>query len=94
MKLSVKGSMFAFLLCAAPAFAQTPFYQGKTITVIATTSPGGTGDMRVKSLLPTCANIFRGIPRWSLNTWTAAAGAKAPTISFATPSPTVLPSAP
>lgn len=47
---------------AVPAFAQAPFYQGKTITVIATTAPGGTGDMRVKSLLPTLRKHIPGNP--------------------------------
>jgi tripartite-type tricarboxylate transporter receptor subunit TctC len=46
----------AWFLCAALlaeyAFGQTPFYQGKTITVIATTSPGGTGDLRVRAVVP------------------------------------------
>jgi hypothetical protein len=27
------------------AFGQTPFYQGKTVTVIISTAPGGTGDL-------------------------------------------------
>ncbi len=49
-------------LAAEQAFAQAPFYQGKTITVIATTSPGGTGDMRVKSLLPTLRKHIPGNP--------------------------------
>jgi tripartite-type tricarboxylate transporter receptor subunit TctC len=56
----------AYCACIAlaeeQAFAQAPFYQGKTITVIATTSPGGTGDMRVKSLLPTLRKHIPGNP--------------------------------
>ena len=62
MKLTVKAAMCALLLFAAPAFAQAPFYQGKTITVIATTSPGGTGDMRVKSLMPALRKHIPGNP--------------------------------
>jgi tripartite-type tricarboxylate transporter receptor subunit TctC len=46
----------ALFVCAALSteygFGQTPFYQGKTITVIATTSPGGTGDLRVRAVVP------------------------------------------
>jgi len=53
MKLAVEVAMCMLLFFAAPAFAQAPFYQGKTITVIATTAPGGTGDLRVKALIPT-----------------------------------------
>lgn len=62
MKLSVKAAICALLLFAVPAFAQAPFYQGKTITVIATTAPGGTGDMRVKSLVPTLRKHIPGNP--------------------------------
>jgi tripartite-type tricarboxylate transporter receptor subunit TctC len=32
------------------ALAQTPFYQGKTITVIQGREPGGTGDMRSRAV--------------------------------------------
>jgi len=62
MKLAVKSAMCALLLFAAQAFAQAPFYQGKTITVIATTAPGGTGDMRVKSLTPALRKHIPGNP--------------------------------
>ena len=51
----VFDAIFAgFLICLfAPAFAtsQTHFYQGKTITLVYGSSPGGTGDMRVKSVI-------------------------------------------
>ena len=62
MKLAVKAAMFGIVLFAPPAFAQAPFYQGKTITVIATTSPGGTGDMRVKALVPYLRKHIPGNP--------------------------------
>jgi tripartite-type tricarboxylate transporter receptor subunit TctC len=45
-----------------PAFAQAPFYQGKTITMIASTSPGGTGDLRVKAMVPTLRKHIPGNP--------------------------------
>jgi len=44
------------------AFAQAPFYQGKTITVIATTAPGGTGDLRVKAVVPFLRKHIPGNP--------------------------------
>jgi tripartite-type tricarboxylate transporter receptor subunit TctC len=52
----------AFLLLSQSAFAQAPFYQGKTITVIATTAPGGTGDLRVKSVVPFLRKHIPGNP--------------------------------
>jgi tripartite-type tricarboxylate transporter receptor subunit TctC len=33
-------------------FSQSPFYQGKTITVVQTVGAGGTGDLRRKALFP------------------------------------------
>jgi tripartite-type tricarboxylate transporter receptor subunit TctC len=56
------AALFVPALFSAPALAQAPFYQGKTITVIATTSPGGTGDMRVKAILPTLRKHIPGSP--------------------------------
>ena len=44
------------------AFAQAPFYQGKTITMIASTAPGGTGDLRVKAMVPTLRKHIPGNP--------------------------------
>jgi tripartite-type tricarboxylate transporter receptor subunit TctC len=44
------------------ALAQTPFYQGKTITVIATTAPGGTQDLRVKAVVPFLRKYIPGNP--------------------------------
>ena len=40
------------ILLAQVAHAQTSFYQGKTITLVAGTEPGGTLDMRTKALTP------------------------------------------
>lgn len=50
------------LFTSTPVFAQTPFYQGKTITMIASTSPGGTGDLRVKAMVPTLRKHIPGNP--------------------------------
>ena len=43
-------------------FSQTNFYQGKTVTVIASTAPGGTGDLRVKAVLPFLRKHIPGNP--------------------------------
>ena len=34
------------------SYSQSDFYAGKTVTQVATTAPGGTGDLRVKAMLP------------------------------------------
>lgn len=44
------------------AYSQSPFYQGKTITMIASTAPGGTGDLRVKAVVPTLRKHIPGNP--------------------------------
>ena len=76
MQLAVKVTMCALLFFTAQAFAQAPFYQGKTITVIATTSPGGTGDMRVKSLLPYLKKHIPGSPTMAIEYMDGGGGRK------------------
>jgi tripartite-type tricarboxylate transporter receptor subunit TctC len=49
-------------LVTSRAYAQSNFYQGKTITIIASTAPGGTGDLRVKSMVPTLRKHIPGNP--------------------------------
>jgi tripartite-type tricarboxylate transporter receptor subunit TctC len=50
------------LLFPASAFSQTPFYQGKTITIIQGRDPGGTGDARVKALVAFLQKHIPGNP--------------------------------
>ena len=47
---------------AGDLFAQTPFYQGKTITLIQGTAPGGASDMMVKAALPYLKKYIPGEP--------------------------------
>jgi tripartite-type tricarboxylate transporter receptor subunit TctC len=44
------------------AHAQSNFYQGKTITVIISTNPGGTGDLRIKATMPYLTKYIPGNP--------------------------------
>jgi tripartite-type tricarboxylate transporter receptor subunit TctC len=50
------------LLSPVLASSQTPFYQGKTITVIQSRSPGGLGDIRVRTLVPYLQKYILGNP--------------------------------
>jgi tripartite-type tricarboxylate transporter receptor subunit TctC len=43
-------------------FSQTPFYQGKTITVVQIVGAGGTGDLRRKALFPYLQKYIPGNP--------------------------------
>ncbi len=60
----ILGACFA-LIVSFPQhlFAQTPFYQGKTITVINGTQPGGTADMRVRATIAVLGKYIPGKPR-------------------------------
>jgi len=60
LKIFVLVTFILFALTSADA--QTPYYQGKTITMIASTSPGGTGDLRVKAMVPTLRKHIPGNP--------------------------------
>ena len=44
------------------AYSQDNFYAGKTVTLIATTAPGGTGDLRVKAMMLFLKKHIREIP--------------------------------
>jgi tripartite-type tricarboxylate transporter receptor subunit TctC len=51
-----------FWLLPTRGFSQSNFYEGKTVTLIATTSPGGTGDLRVKAVQPFLKKHIPGNP--------------------------------
>jgi tripartite-type tricarboxylate transporter receptor subunit TctC len=44
------------------SLAQTPFYQGKTVTIVQGRDPGGTGDIRVKAVIPFLQKYIPGNP--------------------------------
>jgi tripartite-type tricarboxylate transporter receptor subunit TctC len=54
--------LFLSVLLGGHVEAQAPFYQGKTITLIQSGEAGGTGDMRVKALLPFLRKYIPGNP--------------------------------
>jgi tripartite-type tricarboxylate transporter receptor subunit TctC len=62
-KLSVFAALLGFALMSPDnGFPQAPFYQGKTITIVAGTAPGGIGDARAKSLIPYLRKYIPGSP--------------------------------
>jgi tripartite-type tricarboxylate transporter receptor subunit TctC len=44
------------------AYSQENFYAGKTVTLVSTTAPGGTGDLRVKAMMPFLKKHIPGNP--------------------------------
>jgi tripartite-type tricarboxylate transporter receptor subunit TctC len=68
VKIKHTGCVFLFAviihLAVLPAalFSQSDFYQGKTITIIQGRDPGGTGDLRVKAIMPFLQKHIPGNP--------------------------------
>ena len=62
VRLWLTLTVTAFFLQPSPAHAQAPFYQGKTITIIQSRSPGGTGDGYVRSMIPFLEKYIPGNP--------------------------------
>src|ERR671914_2749854 len=58
-------------------YAQVPFYQGKTITVIVSSDAGDTSDLRVKSLVPYLQKYIPGNPTIVLEYMPGGGGRKA-----------------
>src|SRR5262249_59369523 len=50
------------MLSVSSAFAQAPFYQGKTITIIHGRSAGGSGDYRARAVAPFLQKYIPGNP--------------------------------
>jgi tripartite-type tricarboxylate transporter receptor subunit TctC len=63
MPLTASVALYALVfLFATPLYSQTPFYQGKTITIVHGRDPGGTGDMRVRAMIPFLQKYIPGNP--------------------------------
>src|SRR5918996_940946 len=60
---AIMWASVCFLLCQpAPALSQAPFYQGKTITVIAGQEAAGLGALRLRTILPYLKKHIPGQP--------------------------------
>jgi tripartite-type tricarboxylate transporter receptor subunit TctC len=79
-------ALLAFLLVVglwpAGALTQTPFYQGKTIILIAGTSAGGTGDLRIKAMLTFLRKHIPGNPTIIMEYMDGGGGRKAANYMF------------
>lgn len=64
MKKTCIISIFLGLIFLLPAVgpAQTPFYEGKTLTVILSTDPAGTSSVRLRPLIPYLRKHIPGNP--------------------------------
>jgi tripartite-type tricarboxylate transporter receptor subunit TctC len=75
-------SVAIVLVLAVPAFSQISFYQGKSVAVIISTAPGGTGDLRVKALLPFLRKHIPGNPSLVMEHMDGGGGRKAANYMF------------
>ncbi len=72
------GAVLAlFFLLPTTASSQSAFYQGKTITLIQATAPGGTSDMMVKAAVPYLKKYIPGEPTLVSEYMPGAGGIKA-----------------
>jgi tripartite-type tricarboxylate transporter receptor subunit TctC len=63
LQLAAKGVLCALiLLFYDTALSQTPFFQGKTIRIVHGRDAGGSGDLRVKALVPFLQKYIPGNP--------------------------------
>ncbi|HXG51400.1 MAG TPA: hypothetical protein VNN77_08360 [candidate division Zixibacteria bacterium] len=82
--LSLPASALVFF---GPARAQTPFYQGKTITLIVGSGAGGMGDLRAKALAPFLSRHIPGNPAIAFQYMPGGGGRKAANYLFNTARP-------
>jgi tripartite-type tricarboxylate transporter receptor subunit TctC len=70
-------SFLSLLFVASAGSAQTPFYQGKTITIVRGSSPGGVGEMRTRAVVNYLKKHIPGNPAIVIEFMAGAGGAKA-----------------
>ena len=56
------GALLLGLFIGGVAFPQTSFFQGKTVTILESSAPGGVGSMRTKAVVPFLHKHIPGNP--------------------------------
>ena len=56
------GALLLGLFIVSVAFPQTSFFQGKTVTILESSAPGGVGSMRTKAVVPFLQKYIPGNP--------------------------------
>ena len=75
-KLPVLSALWLFIV-ATSAFSQAPSYQGKTITIIRGSAPGGVGEMRTRAVANYLKKHVPGNPTVVIEFMAGAGGTKA-----------------
>jgi tripartite-type tricarboxylate transporter receptor subunit TctC len=71
----------------ARSFAETPFYEGKTVTIVQSTEPGGSGDLRTRAVTAALAKHIPGNPVIMMQYMPGGGGIKAANYMFRTARP-------
>src|SRR5687768_6457340 len=71
----------------AEVFAQASFFQGKTITIVQGRDPGGSGDLRVRALVPFLEKYIPGNPKIVMEFMPGGGSRKAANYVFRTAKP-------
>jgi tripartite-type tricarboxylate transporter receptor subunit TctC len=83
-RIAASATLYALVfLFFTPAHSQTPFYQGKTITLLHGRAPGGSGDYRVRAVLPFLQKYIPGNPTFVHEYMDGGGGRKAANHIFA-----------
>jgi tripartite-type tricarboxylate transporter receptor subunit TctC len=80
-------ALWSWLLWTGSASAQVPFYQDKTITVVAGTDAGGTADLRIKTVVASLRRHIPGNPTIIIDHMPGGGGRKAANHVFRTSRP-------
>ena len=82
-------SGFFAVVCFMPTvlYAQADFYQGKTLTIVQGRDAGGTGDLRVRALVPFLQKYIRGNPTIVMEYMAGGGGRKAANYLYRTARP-------
>lgn len=76
-KIVIGGLSIAVFLLSGAAWAQSSFFQGKTITILESSAPGGVGSMRTKALVPFLQKYIPGKPTVVMQHMDGAGGKRA-----------------
>src|SRR5262245_36953993 len=92
MRMGKTGIVILFsslTLCfsVSSAFAQSPYFQGKTIKIIRGGEPGGSGDLQARALIPFLKKNISGDPTIIVENMPGAAGRKAVNYIYSTAKP-------
>ncbi len=81
--VAASAALYALLfIFVTPLHSQTPFYQGKTITIIHGRAPGGSGDLRVRAVIPFLQKYIPGNPSFVHEYMDGGGGRKAANFVF------------